>query len=206
MLVYMTGFKKNKPESKTSCPSITTVGHIHGLRDPTNIIRAMPNILEHFPDTKLNNAGKIQFNCPLKEVKRLGLESSVIILGEVSPERVSALVSSTHIFAILHQMVYTSISLTSFEAMNFGIPVVTNAPSNLYGADIIKDGENIILVNRDNIEEIAEKIIFLLGNKDERDRIGQNGKNIIKSFLTWENRAKRTEKLYESILINNGQD
>ena len=66
----------------------------------------------------------------------------------------------------------------------------------------VKDGENIVLVNRDNVDEIAEKIIFLLENKHERERIGHNGKRFIRSFLTWENCAERTEKLYESILLN----
>ena len=193
---------KNESVKKTPWPNITMVGHIYNYRDPTNIILAMPAILKHFPNAKFNIAGKIRFRRPVNEVKRLGLESSVKFLGEVSTDQVSKLVSSAHIFAILHQLVYTSISLTSFEAMNFGTPVVTNAPENLYENSMIKDGENIVLINRDNVDEIAEKIIFLLENKHVRERIGHNGKRFIRSFLTWENCAERTEKLYENILLN----
>ena len=141
------------------------VGHIYNYRDPTNIILAMPAILRHFPNAKFNIAGKIRFRRPINEVKRLGLESSVKFLGEVSTDQVSKLVSSAHVFAILHQLEYTSISLTSFEAMNFGTPVVTNAPENLYGNSMIKDGENIVLINRDNVDEIAEKIISIIKSK-----------------------------------------
>jgi phosphatidylinositol alpha-1,6-mannosyltransferase len=176
------------------------VGHIHTIRDPTNVIRAMPAILKHFPDARLDIAGRLQFNRPVDEVKWLGLESSVRFLGEVSPQQVAELVSRSHVFVILHQCRYAGLSFTAIEAMQFETPVIINAPDNLYSPNVLKDGESIILVDGENVEEIAEKIMRLLEDQGFRERIGRNGKEFVASYLSWDICAEKTEKLYEELL------
>ncbi|MBI1879672.1 MAG: glycosyltransferase family 4 protein [Chloroflexi bacterium] len=181
-------------------PQLALVGHTHAIRDPTNIIRAMPAILKRFPNARLDIAGRVQFSRPVDEVKRLGLESSVRFLGQIPPEEVSKLISRAQVFTILHQMKFVSISMTSFEAMYFETPVVTNAPNDLYGSGVIRDGENIMLVDRDNVDEIAQKIIRLLEDEELRRSMGQNARQFVSSHLTWDICAEKTEKLYEEIL------
>lgn len=196
--------RQAQPTEKASWPQIVTVGHIHKIRDPTNVIRAMPAILERFPDARLDIAGRIQFNRPLEEVRRLGLESSVHFLGEVSQEQVSELVSKAHVFVVLHQCRYAGLSFTAVEAMQFGTPVVINAPNDLYGHDVIRNGENIVLVNGDDVKEIEREIICLLGDQELRERIGRSGKQFVASYLNWDICAEKTEKLYEEILSDRG--
>lgn len=192
--------QKGRAVVRADYPQIVSVGHIHPMRDPTNLIRAMPLVLKHFPNARLDIAGRVQFNQPINEVNRLHLTDSVSFLGEVRKEQVSELVSKAIIFAILHQCRYAGLSFTAIEAMQFGTPVVINAPDNLYGSGIIKDGENIIIVNRDNIKEIAEKIICLINDDVLRQRIGLNGKNFVSKYLNWDLCAEKTEELYSCLL------
>jgi len=192
--------RQANPLERTPWPQVVMVGHVHAIRDPTNVIRAMPAILERFPDARFDIAGRIQFNRPVDEVKRLGLESSVQFLGEVPQEQVAELVSRAHVFVILHQCRYAGLSFTAIEAMQFETPVVINAPDDLYGPGVVKDGENIVLVDENNVEEIAKQIVRLLGNEELRERIGRNGKHFVASYLSWDICAEKTEKLYEELL------
>jgi len=191
--------KEGKQAEKTPWPQIVTVGHVHEIRDPSNLIRAMPEILERFPDTRLDIAGRVQFTKPVEEVKRLGLESSVHLLGEVPAEQVSELVSSAHVFAILHQCKYAGLSFTAIEAMQFGTPVVINAPDDLYGPGVIKDGENILLVNGDDSSEIAHKIIGLFEDQELLQHIGRNGQKLVADHLDWDVNAEKTERLFQDL-------
>ena len=192
--------RQGAAHARTPFPQIVMVGHIHPIRDPTNLIRAMPAILERCPDAKLDIAGRIQFERPLVEARRLGLESAVSFLGEVQSARVVELVSKAHVFAILHQCRYAGLSFTAIEAMQFETPVVINAPNDLYGPGIIKDGENLMLVNADDVPEIARKITRLLEDRPLRERMGRNGKEFVASYLNWDITAEKTEKLYKKLL------
>jgi glycosyltransferase involved in cell wall biosynthesis len=189
--------RRGVAQQRAPFPQIITVGHVHPSRDPTNLVRAMPAILERCPDAKLCIAGRIQFERPVLEARRLGLESAVSFLGEVSQEGVVELVSKAHVFAILHQCPYAGLSFTAIEAMQFETPVVINAPSDLYGPGTVIDGETLVLVNASDFQEIARKILRLLQDRPLRERIGRNGKEFVDSYLDWNRTAQKTEKLYQ---------
>ncbi len=191
---------RGNSHERTPWPQIVTVGHVHAIRDPTNIIRAMSHILERFPDARFDIAGRVQFERPVEEVKRLGLESAVHFLGEVPAEQVSELVSRAHVFIILHQCKYAGLSFTAIEAMQFATPVIINAPDDLYGDGAIRDGENIMLVDGDDVAQIARKIICLLEDAALRRHIGHNGKQFVANYLNWDICAERTERLYEELI------
>ena len=191
---------QQSPSARTSWPQIVTVGHVHQGRNPTKLISAMPQILEQFPDAKLDIAGRVQFDQPVREVKRLGLENSVRFLGQVSTERVVELVSKAHVFAVLHQWRYAGLSFTAIEAMAFGTPVVINAPRGLYGPGALVDGRDIILVDCDDVTGIAERITRLLSDESMRSCIGQNGRKFVQKYLTWERCAEKMEALYRELL------
>jgi len=188
------------PTERASWPQIVTVGHVHEARDPTNIVRSMPAILKRFPDARFDIAGRIQSNRALDETMRLGLGSSVRFLGEVPPARVTGLVSQAQVFVILHQCRYAGLSFTAIEAMQFGTPVVINAPEDLYGPGMLKDGQNIVLVDANDVKEIADKIILLLENRRLREHIGQNGRQFVDAYLRWDINAQKTEDLYVEVL------
>jgi len=80
--------------------------------------------------------------------------------------------------------------------MNFETPVIINAPNDIYGPDMLVDGENNILVDRENVDGIAAKIIHLLEDQELRERIGINGRKFVQTHLNWDLNAEKTEKLY----------
>ena len=67
------------------------------------------------------------------------------------------------------------------EAMACGVPVVSfDCP---YGPkDIIRDGEDGLLVENGNVEQLAEQINFLIENEDRRKEMGKNARSNVKRF------------------------
>jgi len=186
-------------EPKAPWPCIVSVGHVHEIRDPTNLIRAMPVILKAFPDAKLDIAGRVQFRRPAEEAERLGLGASVRFLGEVPVDAVPGLVSRAHVFAVLHQCRYAGLSSTGVEAMYFGTPVVTNAPADAYGPGVLRDGEHVVLVDGADVGQIAARIAALLGDKAMRDRVGRGGRDFVAQHLSWGLVAEHLEALYQQV-------
>ena len=80
------------------------------------------------------------------------------------------------------------------EAMSHGIPVVSTSMGCM-GLDVT-DGDNILIA--DDPKVFAEKILYLLGNKDERIRIGLSGRELVRSRYTWAGISDEIERVYRN--------
>jgi glycosyltransferase involved in cell wall biosynthesis len=79
------------------------------------------------------------------------------------------------------------------ESMSCGTPVVTMKLS----ADALeaKDGEELLVGQ--SAEELAEKILNLLQNKETYERISKNGRKFVEENYTWKKVAKKLDEVYE---------
>jgi glycosyltransferase involved in cell wall biosynthesis len=188
------------PAGKAPWPQVVTVGHVHAIRDPSNLIRAMARVREKLPGARLDVAGRVQFQAPVRLARRLGLGDAVRFLGEVRHGDVAELMARAHVFAILHQCRYAGLSFTAIEAMHLGVPVVINAPADTYGAGGLEDGGNISLVDGGDVAQIAHRLLELLGDAGLRARVGGAGRRFVASRLDWDVTAAQTERLYEEVL------
>ncbi len=83
------------------------------------------------------------------------------------------------------------------EALISGKPVIATAVDG--NKEIIKDGESGYLVSPKDVKSMAEKVIFLLRNKEKAIQIGEKGKELINnSSFNIDVMVKKQEKLYES--------
>jgi len=83
------------------------------------------------------------------------------------------------------------------EAMACNVPIVASKIGCI--PDVVKDGENGLLVPPRDSEALADAIIYLLKNKDIRERMGENGRKRVENY-SWERIAEMTEKVYEEVL------
>ena len=104
-------------------------------------------------------------------VKQYGVESSFILHSATSTIYEEYLCHSIYVMSSR----FEGFSLVLIEAMSCGLPCISfNCP---YGpAEIIKDGEDGILVGNGNVEELAEAISYLIENNQERERMGKNAR------------------------------
>ena len=84
------------------------------------------------------------------------------------------------------------------EAMMSGIPVIG---SNSGGTpELIQDGVTGFLYESGNIEELAEKIIILMNNKELRERMGKAGREYAEKNFTIERCVDKIEEVYRNLL------
>ncbi|MEM5854499.1 MAG: glycosyltransferase family 4 protein [Candidatus Aenigmatarchaeota archaeon] len=84
------------------------------------------------------------------------------------------------------------------EALASGKPLIG---SNVGGIPMqIKDGWNGFLVEPANEKQLAEKIEYLIENKEERIRMGKNSRKLAQEEFDWKKIAEKYLKVYESII------
>lgn len=88
--------------------------------------------------------------------------------------------------------------LVLLEAMQYGLPIVTTDEGGI--VDIVKDGENGLISEKNNPEDLAEKISLLLSDKFLRTRMGQDGYDKYKANFTVDVFEKRMTVIFRSLL------
>jgi glycosyltransferase involved in cell wall biosynthesis len=129
-------------------------------------------------------------------VQEKGLEQEIQILGAMKPEEVRRYMeqSQIHIFTSDKQEGWGAVLN---EAMNSGCAPVANRQIGA-APFLIRDGENGFLY--DSVDELYEKVKFLLDNRQERERMAANAYHTIIDEWNAETAAEKFLKLAEAIL------
>ena len=91
-----------------------------------------------------------------------------------------------------------SFSMAPMEAMAVGCPVIFTKRTS--GPELITNGFDGLLVNPDNIQEIADAILFMLNNRLEAIEMGQKGYRRVKDFFNISFIADKHIEYYEYII------
>lgn len=101
------------------------------------------------------------------EAQRLGIASRVQFMG--FRRDVGDLMRASDIFVLPSR--YEPWGLVVVEAMATGLPVIVS--KNVGAAEIIKDGEGIVLEDPNNVEQLNQALRRLVSSRDLRMEIGQ---------------------------------
>jgi hypothetical protein len=94
---------------------------------------------------------------------------------------------------VINQAVSDDLNFRVFEAMACGALLIT--PSGTVGLDsLFRDGRELVIYERDNVAEAAEKVRYYLDHDEERERIARAGWQLV--CESHSNRA-RVDKLLE---------
>jgi glycosyltransferase involved in cell wall biosynthesis len=179
------------------------IGRLTWVKGVKNLIKAMPSVLKDFPESKLIILGKGEEYSELIDLsKKLGIEDKVKIRSEWVSEEERIL----H-YAMADVCVFPSITepfgIVCLEAMAMEKPVVVGASGvNGLREQVIPSGKDRTgtHVNGENPEDIAWGIKETFKNFEEAKKWGKNGRKRVLKEFTWDMVAKKTLKIYESLL------
>jgi len=158
-------------------PIILAVGRLVKAKDYPTLLRAFSLIIREIP-AKLIIIGEGEEKIELEKfVIKLNIADSVAFLGFQSNPYKYMAKSSVFVLSSIQEGFPTVIA----EAMASGVPVVsTNCKSG--PSEIIKDGENGLLVPVGDSKTLSKAILKLLNNLDLGRTISENGKKTSENF------------------------
>ncbi|MPZ07154.1 MAG: glycosyltransferase [Nitrososphaeraceae archaeon] len=160
-----------------------------GLKEVALAIRDLDRV-------QLDIAGRVIHKDILDEILQL---PNVKYHGFFQPSDISALQARSDAMMVLYDLSdpISSYSMGNkmFEAMMFGLPVITNI-----GSDLLEEAECGILVNYNDSDQIKAAIISLRDNIDLRRSLGENGRNAFLQKYNWKMMEPELYKIYVNLL------
>jgi len=151
-----------------------------------------PLIRKIIPNVKLYIVGKN----PPNIIKKLNNRNNIIVTGYVKDVR--DYLAKGQVF-IVPLKTGGGMRIKILQALAMEKAVVSTS-IGCEGIEVI-NGKNIYIAN--NEEKFAKKVVFLLNNKNERRKIGEEGIKLINKRYRWEKIVDDLEKEYKAIINEN---
>jgi glycosyltransferase involved in cell wall biosynthesis len=157
------------------------------------VIQSLKKLQNNYPNIVLIVTREGYYTNELKEyAKKEGVFEKVIFTGNLENPFVPLSICNIFLFPWLGK---SGVGNALLEAMCAGKPIIATLINGGGVSEIINDGENGVLVDADP-NKIAEKIEYLLKNKEFANRIGKNAKDKAEANFTWGNVANIFEYIY----------
>lgn len=91
---------------------------------------------------------------------------------------------------------YESFCLPVLEAMTCGAAIITT--NNGGNMDFVRDNENALIIEKDNVEDICKKLKMLLDDEAKREAISAKGVETATEY-SWKKTIEKLEKYYRNI-------
>ncbi len=169
---------------------LLSVGRLRYQKGHDILLRALPPVLEKFPNTLLLIAGEGMLRQELlAEAGKLNISERVKFLGVRND--IPVLMSLAKLF--LFPSRFEGMPNALLEAMGYGLAVIATP---VQGVDeVIHDGVNGIIVPLDDPESVSDTILRLLNNPEEREGLGKAAQDTIQKEYTLENMCNQFEAL-----------
>jgi glycosyltransferase involved in cell wall biosynthesis len=178
-------------------------GLIAPKKGSEQLIHAIIKVLNVSPEYKLYLIGKSStmpnghsYSEFLKSLLPCELQGKVFFYDAMSKEDLLNYVSNS--FCCVFPSYIECFALAPMEAMALGKPVIYSKLHS--GPELIKDGYDGLLVDPSNINEIAEKILSLIQDKNYARKLGENAQNSIQTNFNYDQWIIENERAYEGLL------
>jgi len=169
---------------------ITTRAHEQVYNLPL-LIRAFAELKKYHKNAKLRLIGDGSLRKQLELlVLQIGLVD-VAFAGKVNNSEIGEELNKADIY--INPTTKDSFSVSMFEAFACGLPVISTNVGAI--PNFLVDRYNGLLIESNNIEQLVEKITYLLNNQDHAQKIIKNGLDTFKKY-TWGNLKDQYYSLY----------
>ena len=190
---------KEEVETKFSRPTVLYVGRMISKKGIHTLIKAMPEVLRVFPETRFLFVGG--GNIPLYNeiIRKMGIgEKNFSFIGHLGYFERPKIVREATVF--VNPSFFENCSLSILEAMSCGSAVVASDVGG--NPEIIDSGKNGLLVPAFDDKSLAESLISLLRNENFNKEIGREARRTVEKSFSSTIFAEETYKVYKKTLNN----
>ena len=189
--------RRNSFESKEDIVILSTRS-LESVYDLKTLIEAVPLIIQKTDKkTKFWITGLGSQDQELKKLaSKLRVERNVEFKGYVNREDLEELFQKADLYISTSLSDSTSVSL--LEAMASGLlPVVTDIPGN---REWLQNGKNGFLFPPGNYQALADKVIWVINNFKETEKLRAENQKIIREKALWEKNVAFVEQRFLELL------
>jgi glycosyltransferase involved in cell wall biosynthesis len=167
-------------------------GRINRLKKLDHAISAIHIIAEYTTNVKLIIIGDGEDFSAMKKFANDLIPKNAFFLGEIYDPLILAKIFSLSSLFLMPQYVGLSI----VHAFSFGLPIITEDAEN-HGPEIqfLQNGYNGYLTKENNINDLADKILYLINNPSKLSIMSQNA---LKTSKDQANIDKMTDQMYNA--------
>ncbi len=193
-------FRPNEKDYKM----VLFCGYKNYEKGAISILKTIPNILKKFPKVYFVFIGPstIAFNRELSKLQKI-IKPRIVNLtpdnlkGYYDPKKIAAF-RETDIYLMPSRS--DAYGIAYLEAWASGKPVIG---ANIGATpEVIRNNLDGLLVEFNNYEDIANKVVSLLKNEHFSNKMGQEGKRKVQKNLSWHDVAKKTHQVYIELIHN----
>jgi len=182
----------------TGCKILLTVSRLAPRKGHDNIIKALAKVIYEYPDVVYVIAGVgPEKNMLIKLAEVSGVKDKVIFTGEVPEGELVFYYNACDAFIMTSRFIEKKGDVEGFgtvylEAAACGKPVIAGRSGGV--SEAVVDGQTGILVDPENVDEIAKAVLTLLKDGGYAGKLGSNGLSRVRRDFTWDVRAGELKK------------
>jgi L-malate glycosyltransferase len=194
-------YKKLGRSFDSSCRLVTIVANIRSdVKNHSMFLRSAKSVLEEIEEAEFIIAGEGELETELKKQARaIGIENKVHFIGSCA--YVPSLLAVSDVCVLSSRS--EGFSNAILEYMAAGKPVVATRVGG--AAEAILEGETGFIVESDDDQAMARRIIALLRDSALLSRFGENGRKRVGEMFSLDAQLIRTKALYEGVLSQGGK-
>lgn len=176
------------------------VGRLSPEKNVRILIDCIPLIIKKVENIRLLIVG----HGPLKDnlikyTKKLGVKKYVTFTGKISEKKLCCIYNSCSLF-VLPSIVELQ-GIVVLEAMACGKPIIVAKSKTSAAPEFVKEGVNGFIFNPDDKNDLANKILKIITNKNLKLNMGKMSLKLVKKHNI-ENSTNKLEKVYSNLLRN----
>ena len=175
--------------------TVLYVGRLVPYKGAQFLLKAVPRILEAHPRTRFLIVGSPRYDSPNigRLLRNKKIRESLIFAGHVKDDDLPYYYTACEVFCF--PSLWEGFGLPPAEAQACAKPVV--AFNHCALPEVIADGKTGILVPPKDSGAVADAIVRLLDDEDERVRMGWEGRRRVEALFRWDKAAEETVRVYE---------
>lgn len=180
-------------------PILLFFGQIKGVKGLDLLLRALPEVVERFPEALLLVAGKVwkdDFSRYRALIRSLGLEPHCRTRIEYIPDsEASDYFAAADLVVLPYRRIYQSGVL--LMSMSHGRAVLA---ADLPGmTEIIRDDDTGYLFESGDVESLSDRIIEVLSDPERREVVARRGYSYVRSRHDWTNIGAAIARVYSKV-------
>lgn len=182
-------------------PVVLCLSRLVPRKGADSLIRAMPAIRAQVPGAMLVIAGEGRYEKTLRAlVDKHGVGDDVVFTGRVASEEIAAHYAMPDLFAMPCRtrgggLDVEGLGVVYLEAAAAGVPVIAGTSGG--APETVLQAETGLVVNGRQIEELADAVVTILGDRELAAQMGAAGREWVQTRWNWDVMGARLRALID---------